>query len=104
MPDRTYSEVGTARGLVMLATALALGGAVMIAVVVIAVALMRPGGTGAVVGGAVAYLAIVVITAVVAMVLAFRGDSRRRVLVSGCGLVAGGTVLGLIVLALFVWA
>ena len=92
------SQVGTARALVLLGSAvqLAFGAVTCFAALVFGpVALHRPAITGPIVLGVVAFVVIVVLDIALANLLALRAATTGGVLVRGCGTLLAGTVLAL---------
>jgi hypothetical protein len=95
---RTFSQPGTARALVLLGSALAVpaaAGICFVAIVFGPTLAGNPGLTGAVVLGSVLMFAAVLVSVVLANVLAIRAKSLRRVVGAGCGTLFVGTLLGL---------
>jgi hypothetical protein len=102
---RTISQPGTARALVGIASALALGGAVLICLVtlVFGPALLDAHGlTGPAIWGTVGLCAVVAVAVVTANVLAARGRTTSAVVARGCGAVLGGVVVGLALLLIVI--
>lgn len=102
---RTVSRPGTARALVLVASALALGGAALTCLVtlVFGPALLDEHGlTGSVVWATVAFCGVVLIAVIAANVLAARGKTITSVVARGCGTLLGGVLVGVAVLLLLV--
>lgn len=102
---RTFSQPGTARALVLLASALTLAGAVLLfllALVFGSALLDRQGLTAAALAGTAAFGGFVLVSAVVANLLAVRAKSLRGIVGVGCGTLLAGVVVGLAVLLLMV--
>lgn len=102
---RTISQPGTARALVGIASALAVGGAVLLCLVtlVFGPALLDVHGlTGPVVWATVGLCAVVAVAAIAANVLAARGRTTPAVVARGCGTLLGGVVVGLALLLIVI--
>lgn len=102
---RTFSQPGTARALVLLASALALAGAVLVfllALVFGPALLDRQGRTGTALLGTAVFCGFVLVSAVVANLLAIRARSLRGILGVGCGTLLAGVVIGIGVLLLVI--
>jgi hypothetical protein len=98
---RTFSQPGTARALVLLASALALAGAVLVfllALVFGSALLDRQGLTGTALAATAVFCGFVLVSAVVANLLAIRATSVRGIVGVGCGTLLAGVVIGLGVL------
>lgn len=101
----TFSRPGTARALVLLASALsvtAAAGVCFVAIVFGPTLAGRHGLTGAVVLGSLAFGAFVLVSVVLANVLALRAKSVRAVAGRGCGTLFFGVVLGLVAMLLLI--
>jgi hypothetical protein len=95
---RTFSQPGTARALVLLASALALAGAVLVfllALVFGPALLERQGLTGTVLAATAVFAGVVLVAAVIANLLAIRARSLRGIVGIGCGTLLAGVVAGL---------
>ncbi len=95
---RTFSQPGTARALVLLASALALAGAVLVFLLALVVgpSLLEPRGlTGTVLAATAALAGFVLVSAIVANLLAIRAKSLRGIVGVGCGTLLAGFVVGL---------
>lgn len=106
-PGGTLSRPGTARALVLLASALSLAaGAVVcfIALVFGPVLTDRRELTTPIVLAVVVFMAITVLAVVLANVLAVRGATTRGVLAVGCGTLLVGIVLAIAALLLLISA
>jgi hypothetical protein len=92
---KTYSRVGTARALVLLASGFAVGGAALFCLftVILVSRIALPTATFGV---------FVLVSAVVATVLAIRARSLRAVVGLGCGTLLVGVVVGLAVMLLLI--
>lgn len=102
---RIISRPGTARALVAVASALALGGAALVCLLTLVFGpglLDAHGLTGTVVWGAVGFCAVVLVAVVAANVLAARGATITSVVARGCGTLLGGVVLGVALLLLVI--
>lgn len=98
---RNFSRPGTARALVLLASGLAVAGAalVLLLAIVFGPALLdRRGLTGTVLAATAVFGASVLVSAVVANLLALRATSVRGIVATGCGTLLAGVVVGLGVL------
>jgi hypothetical protein len=96
--DKTFSRPGTARALVLLASGLALAGAALVLLLALVLGpglVGRQGLTGSLVGGTAAFGGFVLVSAVVANVLAARAKSLRGVVGVGCGTLVVGVAIGL---------
>jgi hypothetical protein len=92
---KTYSRVGTARALVLLASGFAVGGAVLFCLFTLLLVnrIALPTTT---------FAAFVLVSAVVATVGAIRARSLRAVVGLGCGTLLVGVVVGLAVMLLLI--
>jgi hypothetical protein len=92
---KTYSRVGTARALVLLASGLAVGGAALFCLFtfILANRIALP---------TIAFGALVLVSAILAVVLAIRARSLRAVVGLGCGTLLAGVVVGLAVMLLLI--
>lgn len=95
---RTFSQPGTARALVLLASALALAGAVLVfllAIVAGPALLEQSDLTGTVLVATAVLAGSVLVSAIVANLLAIRAKSLRGIVGVGCGTLLAGFVFGL---------
>jgi hypothetical protein len=92
---KTYSRVGTARALVLLASGLAVGGAALFCLFTFLLADRIALPTAA-------FGAFVLASAIVATALAIRARSLRAVVGLGCGTLLAGVVVGLAVMLLLI--
>lgn len=94
---RTFSQPGTARALVLLASALALAGAVLVFLLalVFGSALEAKALAGAVLAGTAVFAGFVLVSAIVANLLAIRTASVRGIVGVGCGTLFAGVLVGL---------
>ncbi|GAB1514750.1 hypothetical protein [Actinophytocola sp. KF-1] len=94
---RTFSQPGTARALVLLASALALAGAVLVFLlaIVFGSSLRSSGLAGGVLAGTAIFAGTVLVSALVANLLAIRSGSVRGIVGVGCGTLLAGTLVGL---------
>ncbi|MFC4854305.1 hypothetical protein [Actinophytocola glycyrrhizae] len=102
---RTFSQPGTARALVLLASALAMAGAALtflLALVFGPALLDRQGLTGTVLAATAMFSGLVLVSAVVANLLALRVRSTRGIVGVGCGTLLAGVVIGIGVLLLVI--
>jgi len=102
---RTFSQPGTARALVLLASALALAGAVLVfllALVFGPALLDQQGLTATALIGTAVFGGFVLVSAVVANLLAIRAKSLRGIVGVGCGTLLAGVVIGLGMLLLVI--
>lgn len=99
---RTFSQPGTARALVLLASALALAGAVLTFLLALVFGSALRDLTGAVLAGTAMFSGFVLVSAVVANLLAIRARSTRGIVGVGCGTLLAGVVIGLGVLLLVI--
>jgi hypothetical protein len=99
---RTFSRPGTARALVLLASALALAGAVLVFLLALAFGSALRDLTGAVLVATAVFGGFVLVSAVVANLLAIRAKSTRGIVGVGCGTLLAGVVIGLGVLLLVI--
>lgn len=102
---RTFSQPGTARALVLLASALAIAGAVLVfllALVFGPALLDRRGLTATVLIATAVFSGFVLVSAVVANLFAIRARSIRGIVGLGCGTLLAGVVIGLGVLLLLI--
>lgn len=105
-PDRrTISRQGTARALVLLASGFAVAGAAIVCFVALAFGpaiLDQHGLTGTVVLATAVFGVIVLVTVVVANLLAVRGRSLAGVVTRGCGTLLAGVLIGLAAMLLLI--
>ena len=99
---RTFSQPGTARALVLLASALALAGAVLVFLLALVFGSALRDLTGPVLAGTAILSGFVLVSAVLANLLAIRAKSTRGIVGVGCGTLLVGTVIGLGVLLLVI--
>lgn len=99
---RTFSQPGTARALVLLASALAVAGAVLVFLLALVFGSALRDLTGAVLIGTAVFGGFVLVSAVVANLLAIRAKSLRGIVGVGCGTLLAGVVIGLGVLLLVI--
>jgi hypothetical protein len=99
---RTFSQPGTARALVLLASALALAGAVLVFLLALAFGSALGDLTGTVLIGTAIFAGFVLVSAVIANLLAIRAKSLRGIVGVGCGTLLAGVVIGLGVLLLVI--
>lgn len=93
---RTFSQPGTARALVLLASALALAGAVLVFLLALVFgSSLRADLAGAVLAGTAVFAGFVLVSTVVANLLAIRGRSTRGIVGVGCGTLVAGVLVGL---------
>ncbi|MFI7676096.1 hypothetical protein [Actinophytocola sp. NPDC049390] len=93
---RTFSQPGTARALVLLASALALAGAVLVFLLVLVFGEALVGRlTGTVLAATAVFAGFVLVSAIVANLLAIRSTSLRGIVGVGCGTLLAGFVVGL---------
>lgn len=95
---RTFSQPGTARALVLLASALALAGALLVFLLTLVAGpplLDGRGLTGAALAGTAVFGGFVLVSALVANLLAIRARTLRGIVGIGCGTLLAGVVLGL---------
>ena len=94
---RTFSQPGTARALVLLASALALAGAVLVFLLalVFGSSLRSAGLAGGLLAGTAVFAGFVLVSAIVANLLAIRGRSTRGIVGVGCGTLFAGVLVGL---------
>jgi hypothetical protein len=99
---RTFSQPGTARALVLLASALALAGAVLVFLLALVFGSALRDLTGTVLIGTAVFGGFVLVSAVIANLLAIRARSTRGIVGVGCGTLLAGVVIGLGVLLLVI--
>lgn len=99
---RTFSQPGTARALVLLASALALAGAVLVFLLALVFGSALRDLTGTVLAATAMFAGFVLVSAVVANLLAIRAKSLRGIVGVGCGTLLAGVVIGLGVLLLVI--
>lgn len=102
---RNVSRLGTARALVLLAAVLAFAVSALACLVVAVFGptlLNRAGLTGTAVLAAAAFCVVILVSAIVASLLAIRAGTVRAVLARGFGVLVGGGVLGLALLLLLI--
>lgn len=102
---RTVSRLGTARALVLLAAALSFGASALVCLVVLVFGwsvLDRQNLTGAVVLATAVFCLVVLVSAIIASLLAVRAGTVRRVVGRGCGTLLAGVVAGLAALFLLI--
>ena len=93
---RTFSQPGTARALVLLASALALAGAVLVFLLALVFgSSLRADLAGAALAGTAVFAGFVLVSTVVANLLAIRGRSTRGIVGVGCGTLVAGVLVGL---------
>lgn len=93
---RTFSQPGTARALVLLASALALAGAVLVFLLALVFgSSLRADLAGGVLAGTAVFAGFVLVSTVVANLLAIRGRSTRGIVGVGCGTLFAGVLVGL---------
>ena len=95
---RTFSQPGTARALVLLASALALAGAVLVFLLALVFGpslVGHRGLTGTVLAGTATFAGFVLVAAVLGNLLAVRAKSLRGIVGVGCGTLLAGFVVGL---------
>jgi len=101
----TFSQPGTARALVGVASALALGGAVLVCLLTLVFGptlLDAHGPTATVIWGTVGCCAVVTVAVIAANVLAARAATMASVVARGCGTLLSGVLLGLALLLLVI--
>ena len=99
---RTFSQPGTARALVLLASALALAGAVLVFLLALVFGSALGDRTGTVLAATAMFAGFVLVSAVVGNLLAIRAKSLRGIVGVGCGTLLAGVVIGLGVLLLVI--
>jgi hypothetical protein len=99
---RTFSQPGTARALVLLASALALAGAVLVFLLSLVFGSTLGDLSGPVLAGTAMFGGFVLLSAVVGNLLAIRARSTRSIVGVGCGTLLAGVVIGLGVLLLVI--
>jgi hypothetical protein len=99
---RTFSQPGTARALVLLASALALAGAVLVFLLALVFGSALRDLAGPVLVATAAFGGFVLVSAVVANLAAIRATSVRGIVGVGCGTLLAGVVVGLGVLLLVI--
>jgi hypothetical protein len=99
---RTFSQPGTARALVLLASGLAVAGAVLVFLLALVFGSALRDLTGAALIGTAIFAGFVLVSAVVANLLAIRAKSLRGIVGVGCGTLLAGVVIGLGVLLLVI--
>lgn len=92
---RTFSQPGTARALVLLASALALAGAVLVFLLALVFgSSLRAGLAGGVLAGTAVLAGFVLVSTILANLLAIRGRSTRGIVGVGCGTLLAGVLVG----------
>jgi hypothetical protein len=92
---KTFSRVGTARALVLLAAALAVGGAALLCLLVVVF-------VDRIALAAVAFLGFALVSAVVSTLLTVRARTTPKVVGFGCGVLLVGMVVGLAVMLIMI--
>jgi hypothetical protein len=92
---QTFSRPGTARALVLLASALATGGAVLLCLLAFVFA-------GRIAPATAVFAGFVLVSAVLATLLTVRARSVGRVVGLGCGTLLAGVLVGLAVMLLLI--
>lgn len=99
---RTFTQPGTARALVLLASALALAGAALVFLLALVFGSSLGDLTGTVLIGTAMFGGFVLVSAIVANLGAIRATSLRGIVGVGCGTLLAGVVIGLGVLLLVI--
>jgi hypothetical protein len=92
---KTFSRVGTARALVLLAAALAVGGAALLCLLVVVFVDRIALATAAFAG-------FVLVSAVVSTLLTVRARTTPKVVGFGCGVLLAGVIVGLAVMLIMI--